>query len=743
MMNQTRRLLLLIVLLVTAVSCSTDLPLLPEDSVSPAPALPTDMPTPTSAPITDDATGIGRAFLRAWEGEDYLGMYSLLSPQSQALADSQSFTQKYTDAMRTATVVSIRTQPIGSMQEDAEAEFGVRVTFETAVVGTITRDYNISMSYSAGRWGVVWDEGLILPELAGGNRLFMDYRIPARANIYDRNGLALAYMGNVIILGVIPGQIVDEEGLLTVLSEIFGLSSEEIQEKYIEYQADWYAPIGDITEETMQAYAEQLQPHIGNGLAPPSQRLARLYSEDGVAPHLVGYTGYIPAEQVAQYLARGYREDEIVGLAGLESWGETYLSGERGGTLTVVGSSGQYISTIQEREPKQARSVYTTLERDFQTAVEQALTQALTTLPGGRAGSVVVLDVNTGQVLAMASFPTYDPVIFDSVRPDTAVLLGQVLSDAGQPLLNRAAQGAYPAGSTFKIVTMAAGLESGLYTPNSLYTSTGTWNGLGDELIKRDWREGGHGTVSLVQALTVSCNSCFYDVGFNVDAQDVNLFPNMAKAFGLGQATGIVGINETPGLIPNPEWKIAALGEGWARGDAVNMAIGQGFVQVSPLQMAALVAAVANGGTLYRPTLVDRIGAGGGAPEEPWPIQENGQLPISPEHLDAIQLGLWEVANNQNIGTAAYQFVELPFAVAGKTGTAEDPPRNSHAWFAGYAPAAPYTLADGTVISEPEIAVVVMVENGGEGSEVAAPIFRRIVELFYGVSPLRPLPWGG
>jgi penicillin-binding protein 2 len=717
------------------------LPIIPQDSVSPPPPLPTDAPTTTPQPITDDASGIGRAFLRAWEGQDYLGMYSLLSPQSQALVDSLSFTNKYEQAMDTATVITIHTQPIGTLQEDANADFAVRVNFETAVVGSLSRDYTIPLVYSGGRWGVVWDEGLILPELAGGNRLFMDYRTPARANIYDINGLALAYMGNVISLGVIPGEIVDEEAMLAVLSQVLDKEPEEIQEKYIEYQPDWYAPVGVITEETMQAYASEIQSFIGAGLAPPQTRLARLYSDEGVAPHLIGYTGFIPAEQLAEYKAQGYQEDDTVGLAGLEAWGEEYLRGEQGGTLTVVGPSGEYITTIQEREPKQARSIYTTLDRDFQAGVEQILANALITLPGSRAGSIVVLDVNTGAVRAMASFPTYDPVIFDAVRPDSAVLLGEILSDPGNPLLNRAAQGAYPAGSTFKIVTMSAGLNSGLFTPNSLYTSTGTWSGLGENFIKRDWREGGHGTVTLIQALIVSCNSCFYNVGLTVDAYDQNFFPDTAKQFGIGQRTGIVGINENPGIAPSPQWKIENVGEGWVPGDAVNMAIGQGYVQVTPLQLTNIMAALANGGTLYRPTLVDRIGAGGGAPEEPWPTQVNSQLPLSPDNLAAIKEGLWQVANNQNLGTAAFQFVDLPVLVAGKTGTAEDPPRNTHAWFAGYAPAAPYTQPDGTVIEEPQIAIVVMVENGGEGSEVSAPIFRQIVELYFGITPIRPLPW--
>jgi penicillin-binding protein 2 len=306
-------------------------------------------------------------------------------------------------------------------------------------------------------------------------------------------------------------------------------------------------------------------------------------------------------------------------------------------------------------------------------------------------------------------------------------------------LVNRATQGAYPAGSVFKIITFSAAVNSDLYTPDTRYTSTGTWNRLGDEFIKTDWLRGGHGTVSLRQALVVSCNSCFYDVGYNLDGTDNTLLPRIAGAFGLGQPTGIQGVAENSGLIPDPDWKLATRGEGWVTGDAVNMAIGQGDVQVTPLQIANILAAIANGGTLNQPTLIDHLGAGGGAPEEAWPLHVNGTLPLTAEQIEIIRASLWDVAHSPS-GTATHRFVGLDVPVAGKTGTAEAPPGNSHAWFTGYAPAAAYTTADGRQIAGPEIAIAVILENSGEGSDVAAPLFRRVVELYYGIEPA-PFPW--
>ena len=727
-----KKYLLLLLFFVLLVACGADglIPPIQDSSelVTLTP-LPTNTPHPTEIPTSDDANGFGLAFYRAWELGDYLGMYSLLSPSSQALVDNLSFVARYEEAMKTATVTNISTQALGTLQDGNTAQMQVRVTWQTAAVGTIIREYTVPLAFEDGRWGIVWDEGLILPEMAGGNTLVMQQRIPARANIYDVNGKALAYQGNILTLGVIPGQIEDEPAMLAALSPMLNQTPEEIKEIYAPALPDWYWPIGDVTEATMQQYGPSIQPFIGKGLAEPKPRLARLFSDSNAAPHLIGYTGYIPAEQLTEYQAQGFAGDELVGLAGLERWGEDYLNGERGGTLTVIGPNGQYVGTVQEQEPKQARSVYSTLDLDFQTAVEQALNEAITSLGYVQAGAAVVLDVNTGKILAMASYPSYDPRIFDPFAQDSAVALGAAFNDPNRPLLNRPAQGVYPAGSTFKIVTFTAAVNSGLYTPDTYYTSTGIWTRLGDQFAKVDWREGGHGTITLKQAIVVSCNSCFYDAAFEMDAVDPNFFPDTAKQFGLGQSTGAVGLVEASGNIPSPAWKLEVKGEGWVRGDAVNMGIGQGDVQVTPLQMANIMAAIANGGTLYRPTLVDRIGAGAGAPEEPFPTQINGEIPLSPENLAIMQESLWKVANDPN-GTATHRFIGLPIQVAGKTGTAEAPPGNSHAWFVGYAPA-----------DRPEIAIAVILEHGGEGSEVSAPLFRRIVELYYGITPVAPFPW--
>ncbi len=722
------------------VGCSAEALPLPQDSRDAVPPTAThDMATATAEPITDDPGGYARAFYRAWEANDYVGMYSLLSPTSQARVSQADFVARYEDTMQTAGVQNVSIQPQAMVQNGPSAEFTVQVTLDTTIVGSIIRDYTVPLVYDDGRWGIEWREGLILPELDGGNRLVMETETPARAGIYDRNGLALAYQGKAVSLGVIPGEIVDEPALLAALSPVLEKSPEAIQALYANAQPDWYVPVGDVAEEVMQQHVLELQPFIGQGLATPEARPTRLYTAEGVAPHIVGYTGYIPAEEIEAYQAQGYLGDELVGRTGIEAWGESYLRGQQGGHLYVVGPNNEFVTTLAERAPEQARSIYTTIDRDFQAAVEQALAEAIETYPTAQNGAIVVMDVNTGAIRAMASYPTYSPDIFDAVRPNASAELTAVLNDPGQPLLNRAAQGAYPAGSIFKLITYTAGLNSGLFTADTLYSSTGVWTRLGESLTKTDWLDGGHGTIPLKQAIVVSCNSCFYEVGYQIDGLDPMLFPETARAFGMGQETDIVGINESAGLIPDPDWKLETIGEGWSTGDAVNMAIGQGYVQVTPLQIVRMMAAFANGGTIYRPTLIDRIGAAGSAPEEPLPAEVDGLIPLDEQQIAIVQQSLRDVASG-SWGTATHQFVNLAVPVAGKTGTAEAPPNDSHAWFAGYAPALPYTAEDGTLINNPEIAVAVIVENAGEGSAVAAPIFRRVIELYYD-QPTTPFPW--
>jgi len=685
-------------------------------SVSPMPTLPPPTPTLPPNPHAPEATAV--AFLDAWEQGDYETMYGLLSPSSRAAVDLETFAHRYQAALQTATVLTLTADLRAVLQEGTHAQATYQITWETALVGTLITETLMPLSLYGDRWGVEWSGNLIWPGLGDNNYFYMEYQIPARANIYDRNGLALATKGIIVTVGVVPGKIEDEAEVLSALTTLTGLPPEEVRARYAGRPADWWTPIADIPVEVSVDYADLFDiPGIE-----ARQKEGRTYWGGGVAPHIVGWVAPIPAEEIETYRAQGYRGDEWVGVAGLEKWGEPYLAGRHGGTLYLMDPTGQIISVVARRDAVPSRPIYTTIDRELQARVQQIL--------GDRRGAIVVMDVHTGAILAMASGPSFDPNVF--VGPGSEPERFAILADPDRPLLNRATQGGYPCGSVFKIVTMAAALEAGGMTADTIFFCPGYWEGLGSAYRKTCWKADGHGSINLKDALTASCDVTFYAVGLALDGIDPNILPTFGRAFGLGVPTGLQEIPEFSGLMPDPEWKQAAYGEAWWPGDSVNLAIGQGYLLVTPLQVARMMAAVANGGTLYRPYVVARIGAGGDEyPEIVFQPEATGSLPVSPEHLQTIREALAGVTTSP-IGTAAHRFVGMSIPVAGKTGTAQAPGAESlpHSWFAAYAPA-----------DQPEIAVVVMVENAGEGSTVAAPMVRQVVEAYYGL-PLTPLPPG-
>lgn len=677
------------------------------------------LPTPAvSTPVPQNPEGTAAAFLDAWEKQDHAGMYSLLTRLTQDALTLEEFNDRYTQVADTARLTAVDTQILSSLQNGESAEVSYSVTLHSAVVGDITRDTQLTLKLESGQWRVAWTDGSILPELAGGNTLAMEDVLPARANIYDRNGLALAAQSDVVSIGVVPGQITDEPALLNALSQVLGETPEAIKSRYEFYLPDWYAPIGETLAENLP----RLDGISGLRL---STSQTRYYFQEGVASHVVGFMGPIPADRLDEYKARGYRGDESVGVTGLEGWAESYLAGVRGGTLRAVTPGGQVAATLAESQTQPAQAVYTTIDRALQLQVQDAL--------GDFPGAVVVLDKNTGEVLALASNPKFDPNLFNPTNYN-ARYAPNVYADGRQPMLNRATQGQYPLGSVFKIITMAAALESGTYTRDTIYTCNGYFTELGIQM--QDWTVAKelppHGAQTLVEGLMHSCNPYFWHVGYDLFRIDPFLVPKMARAFGLGEATGIDQVVEIPGLIPDPDWKLATRGEPWRAGDSVNIAVGQGDVLVTPLQVARFIAAIGNDGTLYRPQLVKAIVPPGGEPTYEMTPEVQGRLPLSAGAMQAIQDGMIGVVTNPT-GTARHRFRGLNLPVAGKTGTAEDPPRNPHAWFAGY------TFANNA--DKPDIAVVVLVQNKGEGSEYAAPIFRRVVESYFFGRPNTLYPW--
>ncbi|MDY6875826.1 MAG: penicillin-binding protein 2 [Chloroflexota bacterium] len=672
--------------------------------------------TPTPPPLSPETTAV--AYLSALSTGDYATMYARLSPDSHAAIDAESFAQRYQNALTTATVLTVTTRLQSALRDGDQAYVSFHLALETALVGTLITDTVMSLSLHEEQWWVDWDPGLIWPQLAGGQYFRMEYTIPVRANIYDRAGLGLATEGTIVTVGVIPGQIKDEDALLAALVLVTGLSPDEIRGRYAAAPADWRVPIADISAEVSVDHNDLLSSIPG---IYRDEKDGRTYPHSTAAPHVIGWVAPVPAEQLEAYRAQGYRGDEWVGVSGLEAWGEHILAGRHGGVLTVVTPAGEKIATVAERTAVPGSAIRTTFDRGFQKQVQQIL--------GGRKGAIVVLDVHTGAVLALASGPGFDSNVF--VGPAGAVDRSQILADPRRPLFNRATQGTYPSASVFKIITMAAAMEeAGMDPDNTLFYCPGYWEGLGPSARKGCWKEDGHGEISLKDGLTASCDVTFYAVGQTLDGVGQDVLPRFGRGFGFGEPTGLEGVLEQGGLMPDPEWKTNARGEPWWVGDTVNIAIGQGYLLVTPLQVARMIAAVANGGTLYRPYVIERFGpVGDGEPEQVTQVQAVGTLPVSQEHLAAIQEALLGVTT-RSIGTAPHRFAGLSIPVAGKTGTAEvgDPDTEPHSWFAAYAPA-----------DNPEIAIVALAENAGEGSTVAAPLVRQVIEAYYGL-PLSPLP---
>ena len=690
------------------------------------PPLPTALPIPTATPTS--AAGAGLTFFEAWKAGNYEGMYSMLSDRSRSLMDQEVFIGRYREVIDQARILSVAYQPISAFQEGNSAEIGVKLSLETAIVGTLVREQKLPMIYENGRWGVIWSDELILPELKDNKQLKMQVDAPARGTLYDIGDTRLAYQGQGVSVGVIPAKLEDEAGFLQMMSTLLNRSPEAIKARYESSPPEWLVPLGVISPQLAESNFYAMQPYGEKGLLAQTT-VGRMYNSEGIAPHLIGFMRQIPADQKERYWAKGFRPDEKVGISGLEKSAENYLAGRHGGRLILLSSMGEELNIVQESALQPGLDVHTTFSSTFQIALQNALAEAIESNPIAENGAaVVVLNVNTGAVLGMASYPSFDASLFSDLSNDSQALTA-LTTDPLTPLINRATQSGYPPGSTFKIVTFSAALYSGAYSADSTYNCSGIWDGLGPTALKYDWKKEGHGTLTLVDAISQSCNTFTYQVGYTMNQQDPFSLPTMARSFGLGELTQI-DIDETEGNIPDPDYWVARYGEQWVPGHAVNMAIGQGDVLASPLQVANYTAAVANGGTLYKPHLISWVAESKTTPKQIIEPVVLKKLPLSAEQLSAIQRGMYNVTSS-GIGTAVDKMRGLPISTAGKTGTAQVSGEGvePHSWFTGYAP-----------YETPEIAITVLVENSGEGSAVAAPIFRRVVELYYGFN-ITPYPW--
>ena len=628
----------------------------------------------SGTPLAPDSSNIPVAqetasqFLQAWQQDDYTAMYALLTRVSQDAVSREDFEQIYRDASVNLSLSKFDFSILSVLGGAQTTQVNYRVFYHTALLGEMKRDIVMQLSLDQGQWRVAWDSGLILPELNGGNRLSIEYRVPSRGSIFDHNGKAIAAQADAMALGVEPGKLKkdQEEELLSILSQLTGKTPEDIRTLYHNSKED-YVPVGKSAAPEVLNLNERITAVSGLVVRPFR---GRYYYDGGVAPHVTGYVQPIPAERLEEYRRNGYRGDEKVGAAGLEQWGEKDLIGQRGASLYLISPGNKIITRMVEVENQPAHYIYTTLDKDLQIQAQKALE--------GFRGAIVVLERDSGRILAMVSSPGYDPNLFDTTNANSAYLLGQVVAGEGQPLLNRAAQGTYPLGSVSKIITMAAALESGRFTPESSYNCGYEFTELGGGQTLYDWTytygAAPSGVLNLPEGLMLSCNPWFWHIGLDLfQAGEITQVSTMARAFGLGSKTGIEQVAESAGSFPDPQ----------NVGEAVQEAIGQGPMLVTPLQVADFVAAVGNGGTLYRPQIIEKITSPDGDPYISFQPVVRGKLPVSTKNLTVIQDAMRSVVEDRR-GTARNSFTGLQVPVYGKTGTAQNAGILPHAWFAGY-----------------------------------------------------------
>jgi len=695
------------------------------------PALPPSAPTGSPPTPTADlrllsATAVASAFVSALNRQDFVKAFTLLDEPSRAvLKEADGLGRRYEAVREIALATTMDAQLRGGLLYQGDRAAATLVTrWQSSLVGTfqVTSTLELVFDSSAADWRISWTRDAIIPGLSNGV-LRMERATTTRGAIYAADGTPLAVQQELTTIGVQRGAIAgpeEEQRMLALLSQITQLPPEEIQARYADQPEHWFSPVADVDEATLDEFNDALErfPAISTRL-----RFQRHYPQPELAPHVVGFVGFIPPESLSAYRALGYQGDERIGLAGVEASADALIGGLPGGTLKLF-TNGKLV-ILAERRAVPGQDVTLTLSPSLQLNVQRLL--------GNRRGAVVVLRAADSAVLAMASSPTFSQ----------AGVTSRAIQEGA--LLNRATQGQYPPGSTFKMVTMAAGIGEGLTRPEEVFRDPGYWDGYGSDFRKTCWLRSGHGRITLQAGLTASCNVVFYEVGKRLQEKSAYLLGGYARRFGFGARTGIE-LPEAAGIVPDPDWKRQSLGEAWTGGDTINLSVGQGFMLVTPLQVAQMTAAIANNGVKRRPYLIARPQAQAAASAD--------RLPISPAALEAIQRGMIGVTRDARLGTTTYRFAGFDYCfdagdrvvpcsripararadarrliVAGKSGTAQaGGEARPFAWFTAYAPA-----------DAPAIVVVALLENVGEGSSYAAPLVRQIIEAYYGL-PISPTP---
>jgi penicillin-binding protein 2 len=553
--------------------------------------------------------------------------------------------------------------------------------------------------------------------LSTNNRLRVRPVEAPRGFILDRHGEILVENRPTFDLLVIPEEVTNASEMATTLAALLHTTSGEILGRLAEGRERPYQPLilrKDIPEATMVAVEERRLDLPGVSLR---IRPIRAYPSAGVAANLLGYVSEVNQTQLVREEYRDFRPGENLGQSGVERRYDGFIRGVDGGEQVEVDARGRVLRLVTRTEPRSGSNAYLTIDKRLQDAAEAAF--------AGKKGTVVAMNPTSGEILVLVSRPSYDPNLF--AQRLSGEEWQRIASDAGHPLQNRAYQAQYPPGSIFKLIVTIAGLESGAITPETKFYCPGSYH-LGN--TKFDcWKKGGHGTQDLRGAIINSCNVYFYQAGLRTGIEET---VKVAKAFGLAEPPGLGLGDEVRGHLPDPQPRRRGQ-PGWSAGNTLVASIGQGPVVSSPMQLLTMVAAIANGGNIYKPYVLRKMMTTNGEVLEEYESELVRKVAVNPETLAFVRRAMLGVVDG---GTGARSRVPgIP--IGGKTGTAQVVKKGEtkgqanlkdHAWFVSFAP-----------VDNPKLAVVVLVENGGFGGQVAAPIAKAIYEAAFGSRAQAPL----
>ena len=551
--------------------------------------------------------------------------------------------------------------------------------------------------------------------------------LPAnRGMIKDRNGETLVSTRPAFNLYLTPEDAQDLDSSLNKLSQRISLDRKKLKKKMAQTKSFKEVLIkGDISREEV-AFVEE------NNMSLPGIRIRaeplRNYVFNNLASHTLGYLGEISKARLESLKGSTYRQGDFVGKNGLESIYESLLRGDKGYKEVEVDVSGRELKTLRKISPESGNNLILTLDVKIQEEVEKLMTG---TAEQNMNGSVVVMKVQTGEIIAITSKPSFDPNKFAAgISPQNWKAL---VTDEWHPLQNRSIHGQYPPGSTYKIVTALAGLEEGVIKPDTSVFCPGHFR-LGSGRY-RCWKKSGHGSMNLHDALVQSCDVYFYTIGHQLG---IDTIAKYAKRFGLGRSTRLGLSREKKGLVPTTQWKLLNKKEPWQLGETISASIGQGFNLVTPIQQLVLMAAVANGGILLKPYLIKRIEGPEGQIRKEFFPEIVGQIGVDLDNLEQVRKALRDVVNGVR-GTGKKSRLKN-IIVSGKTGTAQVVRMKSdeelekgevipvkyrdHAWFMAFAP-----------YEKPVVAVAIIVEHGGHGGTTAGPIAGKIFKKYFKLYP--------